>query len=158
MLQANCASYYKAAKDGCRQIRTLFTFVLYLLGCFWTDSNEIWYRDSWWVIERHRIKIFRKFQWVAMEIWQHPTLRTDPGSLGHRGQSQAASDTEDGARQPRTLRTEPGSRGRWVMSRNVMGSACVTSCVTQCQNLWQQMSRTLSLSARNVIIIELWRL
>ena len=35
------SSYYKAAKDGCRQIRTLFTFVLYLLGRFWTDSNEI---------------------------------------------------------------------------------------------------------------------
>ncbi len=34
------SSYYKAAKDGCRQIWTLCTFVLYLLGRFWTDFNK----------------------------------------------------------------------------------------------------------------------
>ncbi len=89
---------------------------------------------------------------------QPQTLRMEPGSLRHWGWSQAASDTEDGARQPRTLRTEPGSLWRWVTSRNVIGSACVTLCVTQCQNLWPQMSRTLSLSASNIIIIESWRL
>ncbi len=35
-------SYYKETKDGHRQPRTLFTFVTYLLGRFWTDFNEIW--------------------------------------------------------------------------------------------------------------------
>ncbi len=76
----------KERKDRHRQPRTLFTFVTYLLGRFWTDFNEIWCKGPCWVRERLRANRIWKFWSVAMVLGQ------TQAALDVFGRTQAASD------------------------------------------------------------------